>query len=334
MKKFVEEIEQRLESPEFKNNIALVTHQLLQSNMYALQWLKKASDELDKAVSELSNALFAQTMEEPQTSFKTREVYDLIRRQYHGLKKEYENNFALKLKLRHEIISPERALAMAKNIFVHGEYKRLREQIRKYKKAEQQLAKKFFAYNNEKKKFQREDWKVLPRSTFLQIQYYLTKQQTLLELEKTRLDQLKFSLQKKQTALDSLCQHHEAQRKIEEIATGILRKNYKFVLQLEQIETHEKELIPRINHVKEQLKALENRVALDKVGTRYRVMTSDTLSNNSMATIIADAVLFEPEAVQLVARLDGNFLETEKTWEIMSELEKDELIRKKIIREL
>ena len=137
MKKFVEEIEQRLESPEFKNNIALVTHQLLQSNMYALQWLKKASDELDKAVSELSNALFAQTMEEPHTSFKTREVYDLIRRQYHGLKKEYENNFALKLKLRRKIISPERALAMAKNIFARGDFKRLRESIRCYKKDEQ-----------------------------------------------------------------------------------------------------------------------------------------------------------------------------------------------------
>ena len=334
LKKSVEEIEQRLESPEFKNNIALVTHQILQSNKYALQWLKKASDELDKAVADLSNALFTQTMEEPQTSFKTREVYDLIRRQYHGLKKEYENTFALKLKLRHKIISPKRAMAMAKNIFVRGDFKRLRENIRRYKKAEQQLAQKVLAYNKEEKKFQRKDWKVLPRSTFLQTQYYLTKQRTLLELEKERLEHIKLSLQQKQNELDSLCQPLEAQRKIEEIAAGILRKNYKFVRQLEQIETHEKELIPRIYHVKDQMKALEDRVALDKVGTRYRVTNSYTLSNNSMATIIADAILFEPEAVQLVARLDGNFLEMEKDWEMMSELDKDELMRKKIIREL
>ena len=53
------------------------------------------------------------------------------------------------------------------------------------------------------------------------------KQKTLLELEKTRLDQLKFSLQKKETELDSLCQPHEAQRKIEQIAAGILRKNFR-----------------------------------------------------------------------------------------------------------
>ena len=118
------------------------------------------------------------------------------------------------------------------------------------------------------------------------------------------------------------------------IATRILRKNYKFVRQLEKIETREKELITRINHVKEQMKALEVRVANDKVGTRYRVTSSNTLSNSSAASIIADAILFDPQVVQLVARLDGNFLETEKDWELMSELDKDELIRKKIIREL
>ena len=78
-------------------------------------------------------------MEETQTSFKTREVYDLIHRQYHGLKKDYENNFALKLRLQHQIISPQRALAMAKNIFMHGDFKRLRESIRQYKKDEQRL---------------------------------------------------------------------------------------------------------------------------------------------------------------------------------------------------
>ena len=168
----------------------------------------------------------------------------------------------------------------------------------------------------------------------MQTQYYLTKRRTLLELEKERLDQIKLSLQQKQNELDSLCQEHESQRKIEEIAAGILRKNYKFVRWLEEIETHEKELIPRVNHVKEQMKALEERVARDKVGTRYRVTNSYNLSNNALATIIADAILFEPEAVQLVARLDGNFLEMEKDWELMSELDKDELIRKKIIREL
>ena len=82
------------------------------------------------------------------------------------------------------------------------------------------------------------------------------------------------------------------------------------------------------------MKALENRIACDKVNTRYRVTVSDTLSNNKAASLIADAILFDPQAVQLVARFDGNALEMEKDWELMSELDKDELIDKKIIREL
>ena len=89
-----------------------------------------------------------------------------------------------------------------------------------------------------------------------------------------------------------------------------------------------------MNHVKEQMNALENRIARDKVNTRYRVMVSDTLTKNQVASLIADAILFEPEAVQLVARSDGNNLEMEKDWEMMTEFDKDEIIRKKIIHEL
>ena len=131
-----------------------------------------------------------------------------------------------------------------------------------------------------------------------------------------------------------MCRQPEATKKIDEIATGILRKNLRFVRQLEKVETRDKEIIQRMNHVQEQMKALENRIACDKVNTRYRVTVSDTLSNNKAASLIADAIMFDPQAVQLVARFGGNNLEMEKDWEMMSEFDKDEIIRKKIIREL
>ena len=50
--------------------------------------------------------------------------------------------------------------------------------------------------------------------------------------------------------------------------------------------------------------------------------------------MIADALMREAQAVQLVARSSGNGLEMETSWELMSELDKDELIHKKILREL
>ena len=334
MKKSVEDIRRRLEEPEFRNNILMVTHQILQTNTHARKMLKRASDELDKAVDDLRNALFAKTMEEPQSSFKTREVYDLIRRQHRALKKEHEDLFVEKFHIQRQIISPQRAIFMAKNIFVHGDYKRLREEIRRYKKEEQKLAPKLLTYAKEEKEFQTRDWSVFPRSTFLQEKYYLTKQRTTLELERSRLDQIKFSLQNEQVELEALCRQPDAAKKIEEIATGILRKNLKFVWQLEEVEKRDKEILLRLNHAQEQMKALENRIACDKVNTRYRVTVSDRLSNNKAASLIADAILFEPEAVQLVARSTGNNLEMEKDWEMMSEFDKDEIIRKKIIREL
>ena len=305
MKKSVEDIKHRLEQPEYRNNILMVTHQILQANTHARKMLKRASEELDKAVDDLRNALFAKTIQEPQTSFKTREVYDLIRQQYRALKKEHEDLFVDKFHLQRQIISPKRAIFMAKNIFVHGDFKRLREKIRRYKKEEQKLAPKLLAYAKEEKEFQRRDWSVFPRSTFLQVQYYLTKQRTLLELERSRLDQIKFSLQSKQAELEALCRQPDAAKKIEIIAIGILRKNYKFVRQLEEVDNRDKEIILRMNHAKEQMNALKNLIARDKVNTRYRITICDKLTKNQVASLIADAILMEPQAVQLVARFDG-----------------------------
>jgi len=153
-------------------------------------------------------------------------------------------------------------------------------------------------------------------------------------LERSRLEQIKFSLQSKQAELETLCRQSEAVKKIEEIAIGILRKNLRFVRKLEEVDKRDKEIILRLNHTQEQMKALENRIAFDKINTRYRVTCSDTLTNSQAASLIADAILFELEAVQLVARFNGNNLEMEKDWEMMSEFDKDEIIRRKIIREL
>ena len=89
-----------------------------------------------------------------------------------------------------------------------------------------------------------------------------------------------------------------------------------------------------MNHAHEQLLILKERLSRDKSSIRYKVVSSGISSNSNAASIIADAILQEPHAVQLVARSIGNNLEMEKDWELMSELDKDELINKKILREL
>ena len=196
MKKSVEEIQQRLDSPEYKKNIALVTHQILQNNLHARNMLKQAGVNLDRAVDLLRNQIFAQSQTDEQKNiFKTSEVYDLIRKQFFAIKKEYEQTLDRKSDLQRQIISPQRAIAMAKNIFVHGDFKKLRDDLRRYKKDEQRLAQKFLAFNQRENIFLSRDWTADNRSAFLQEKYFLIKQKTLLELEKNRLAQLKLSLQ-------------------------------------------------------------------------------------------------------------------------------------------
>ena len=185
MRKSVAEIEKKLESPECKKNIQLVTHQILQANLYAKKMLRRESDNLARAVDALQNEIFVQTINDEQKNiYRTREVYDIIRRQYFGLKKEYERTLDQKFDLQKRIITPQRALAMAKNIFVHGDFKKLRDDLRRFKKDEQRLAQKLLTFNQRENIFLSRDWTADNRSAFLQEKYFLIKQKTLLELEK------------------------------------------------------------------------------------------------------------------------------------------------------
>ena len=133
--------------------------------------------------------------------------------------------------------------------------------------------------------------------------------------------------------MESLCQQPESLNKIEEIAAAILRKNYKFVQQLEEVETCAKQLAQRLHHAKKQIDCLKQQLSSEQHTTYYKV-SSDCGTLHSLASLIADAILRDPQVVQLVARYDDDCLEMKKDWELMSELDKDELIRKKIIREL
>ena len=100
-------------------------------------------------------------------------------------------------------------------------------------------------------------------------------------------------------------------------------------------------LTQSILHYQKRFKAFDNGYSRLKKNYVYRVIPSktnstktSTSSKNELVAIIADALLAETYAVQLVARSYGNNLEMEKDWEMMSELDKDELIQKQIVREL
>jgi len=199
------------------------------------------------------------------------------------------------------------------------------------------MFKKFDKKINEYKQreiiFLNKDWTVENRSTFIQEKYSLARENALLEIEKARLSNLQRSLENQKAQLDFLCAFPDSKKKIDVIAVGILRKNLKFVQKLEEVDNHLKQLSERLKHTKEQMEGLQARLSTDKHITYYKV-NSPSISVKSIASLIADAILNDPQAVQLVARFSGNTLEMEKNWELMSELDKDELISKKILRNL
>ena len=110
------------------------------------------------------------------------------------------------------------------------------------------------------------------------------------------------------------------------------------------------ELIARLTRIRElkklliaekRFKALNRNYFGRKKNFVYRIIQpvsssikTPPLTENELTGIIADALMNEPYAIQLVARSDGNNLEMEKDWEMMTEFYKDEIINKKMIREL
>ena len=101
----------------------------------------------------------------------------------------------------------------------------------------------------------------------------------------------------------------------------------------------------RLNRIKQNLN--QTKIRLNFISEHpakkkyyYRVLDSANLprktleDENRIVALIADALRGENYVVPLVARSSSNNLEMEKDWELMSDIDKDELIHKKIFRNL
>ena len=162
-----------------------------------------------------------------------------------------------------------------------------------------------------------------------------------MEQTERNLADSKFHLDNALARLENLCQTEQAQEKIAFLAANFLHKNLKIAKEYEEAKKLVKNLSKKLQVAEKRFKALNNTSSSRKKNFVYQVILpvsdspkTSSLKENELIAIIADALLGEEYAVQLVARLDGKFLEMEKDWEMMSEFDKDEIINKKIIREL
>ena len=283
----ISRIEKRLQKPELKKNIELAAHNILRQNFFVREKLKTAMENLNQTSEKLRDKIF---MENPkQEIFSTKEVYDILRRQYFDLKKEQDKLSEREKFLQSKIITPARAMKMAENIFVKGDWKKYRATVREFEKKKNLLTEREIA--------------IIQKN---------------LEAEKNRLE--------------IICT--KSHSKIEEIAAGILRKNQKYFRQFEETRNEMQKNSGRIKHLANQLQSLKNRLDKEKTSHFFKVVggvKGNQQKNISTATTIADAIMSDPKAVSLVAHSSGKDLEMEKSWELMSELEKDEMKLKNLL---
>ena len=327
----------KLDEPYRRKNVELVMHRLLQSDLDVLRELKKTSTAVLKNLDALRAKIAVQEI--PKTIFTAREVRDVLSRQYRSLKKQREEAIDTCNCLMLKRIFPSDAMNIAKNFFVHDGFKKLRTEQEKYKKALADYERETSEMRERELSFSHRKW--TNQAEMFQAQYYLTKEKINLKETGQRLSNSKIRLENELTRLETLCKTQEVQEKIAFLAADILHKNLKIAHEYEEAKKRVGDLYQKLQEAKKRFNAFDEGYRSLKQNRLYRVITTNDnshrtsdLKENELVAIIADALLGEQYAVPLVVCLDGKFLEMDKDWELMSELDKDELINKKIVREL
>ena len=320
-------IQEKIQSPYLRKNIELVIHGLLQDDLKILAELKKTSEVV------LQNIAVVRNWIEPQKTytmlFTLSEVRNHIREQYRLLKKQYEDAVDFKNVLMLKQVSPIIALRRAKNIFVHDGFDKLHAQQKSYEETLKQFEHDKFHYLDWEQTFYSQKW--TSDGDRLREHYYLTKKKILLEETERKLAETKIRLDKELARLETLCKTETAKEKIAFIAACLLFKNLKIAQEYEAAKKLVADLSPKLQVSEKRFHALNENYSSMNQNRLYRVIQSECVSpktaplnENELSNIIADALMGEPYAVQLVARFDSNNLE----------MDKDEFIHKKIVREL
>ncbi|MBR6013606.1 MAG: hypothetical protein IK062_07485 [Selenomonadaceae bacterium] len=333
----VQNVEEKMKNPYQLKNVHLVTYNILQNNLENLKELQKTSEELLRDARELKN--LTESKEKPQTSFSFSEVRENLRQQCKFLKSEYEKSLDEKSKLMWRVINPSRAISMAENIFVHGDLKKLREEKRKYEKSVSNFEKKFLKCQQREVDFKNTKWKNSAEK--IQEQYYLTKEKIMLETARQKLQNTKKFLESESERLEKICKTEEARQKISVIAAGILKKNLKTAEDYEKAKIRSKDLSQKLKLAKKRLEGLRGNSSRKLQNYSFSVAqlekeSAKTSSSdpNFIVSLIADALNGNEKAIQLVAYCPDDCLRLPKDWDMMTEMEKDELMHKKIMREL
>ena len=200
-------------------------------------------------------------------------------------------------------VSPLNALHRAKNIFVHSGFDKLHAQQKSYEETLEKVTRDKFQYLALERNFKSQKWsKGGDRRKRILLSH--------------------FQLDNALARSENLCQTEQAKEKIAFLAANLLHKNLKIAQEYETAKKLASDLSEKLQVAEKRFKALNNNYASRKKNYVYCVITTNDnstktspLTKNELTAIIADALMGEPYAVQLVARFGDDNLEIEKDWE-------------------
>lgn len=309
----------RLSSQAMEKKVMMAKIKLMNDNKPTRDKYYKLCDEIDAAMNDL------QTYIDNFEDQKRKESYE---KDYNGddlLKALYKEQKILISRLKKleialarqekKVFSLERAEAMAKDVFVKGEFKKLRKELRDLKKREGYYA---------------EDMKKLEQLRASGDMAAVQKEEARLAQIRSELDSTKQNLESRRIDLERRCSDPKAIEKIADITKGIMNKNQPEKNRRDLLAKKVEECQGKLNEVKKEIADLKKVLKDEKAQTRFKVAKPANhpemqLPQQTGPSIIVNALLGDQYCAGFVYRKESDEGEWTKNWEDLSEMEKDEI---------
>ena len=237
------------------------------------------------------------------------------------------------------VISYARAVQMAENIWSKGAYKELRERTRKLEKEEKFLAEDREKLASDEKAYAQKEkpgrFAIFGnvKSSCQEEQQELEKRRRTVEERTARLAEERAELSRRSAKLEAARDTEAAEKKIGQIAVGILTKNRPAVLRVKKLAARIEALQKASATNGERISAVGKAAASGSPTARYKVVMPPSPNRGGGGTVapskleqaqtIANSIL-HPQYAALIAKSDKD--ELIGRWNLVSNMEKDEIL--------
>lgn len=335
----------KLDTPSMKAKIQNIRYKILFDDRETRKQLKLANEKLSSLSSKLQLKINNKISESPQV-FTASDIYKIIRNSYLALRTKHENDIKTLNKLSTKVISMDRALYMAKDIYSKGAFKKIRKAYRDLEKKETYLEKDKASFSAKKEAFNKISIPAFWNNHTKKLKYNEQKNEINI-LEKSIIDrenELSFqrkSLDNESDLINSKYNTLTAKTKIGQIALGIYEKNQPIRDKFNNLKSLTNTDLKNLKHIKNQMKGVKKQIYVDKNGNQYKVANPGGSSGKSShlqiahspsVSVIADAILGDEKVTPLVMRSNPKDDEMDKNWQMMTEFEKEEELAKGIYK--